>query len=169
MSINTKTHFVQNDDDTWYYYIKDFNDRIEYDSRTAFDQVKKPYDWDVMNVPVLPFKTLGEAEQHRSWNHANGFDTQIHYNHTNGSFTRDGFYGLHYSKKGWRIEGLSNVSEDISVWDARRAIFGGPYVDEHGNHKLHKKDLFDCNSVEEAKALMEELGLTQITIFQVQE
>lgn len=155
MSVNTETHYVQNDDETWYYYIKDFNDCIEYDSRK--------------DRSCLVFKTLDEAEEDRRWKHANGWGSQIHYNHSVGSFIKNGVYGYRYTKKGIRVEGLSNVSEDTNIFEVAKIVFGGPYQDENGDCHLHKYDLHDCNSVEQAKAMMGEVGLTQITISEVQE
>lgn len=155
MSVNTHTHYVQNDDDTWYYYIEWSDGGVDYDSRK--------------DRPPLVFKTLNEAEEDRRLGHANGFDTSIHYNHKVCSFIKDGVYGYRYTKKGIRVEGLSNVSEDTNIFEVAKMVFGGPYEDENGNNHLHKKDLHDCNSVEQAKALMEEVGLTQITISEVRE
>ncbi len=82
MSVNFYTHYEQQDDDTWIYYIRWPNDCIEYDSRDAYEDVPRTPTsdcWDTKKVKVQPFKTLEEAEKHRRENHANGFGENITY------------------------------------------------------------------------------------------
>lgn len=82
MSVHTYTYFVQSEDGSWYYYINDSNGEIEYDTRTATDQLKRTPSsswWDVIDVSIKPFITLEEAEEHRRWSNANGFGSQINY------------------------------------------------------------------------------------------
>lgn len=159
-----RTYFVQNEDDTWYYTMGESKFVIDYDSRKAFDKIKptptSPI-WDYEKVPVLPFKTLEEAEEHRKTNHAEGLGNQYKYNSKIESFTRDGFYVFKLTKNGKQIEGLSNISEDLDAHDSWIKFFG-----KQGSEK--EKSLHLCKSVEQAKEIMKELGLTQITISEVQ-
>lgn len=153
MSVNTNTHYVQNEDDTWYYYIEWSNGGIDYDSRK--------------DMPPLEFKTLRDAEEDRRWGHANGFDAQAHYNHSSGSFMKNGMYAFFYEKKAQRIEGTSTISGDTNWRIVSDEVFGGPCEDGEGNHKPNKYYLNDCDSIEHAKVMMEKIGLTDISISEV--